>query len=91
MPIDAVLLLHLAYEARQYCTAGVLVDAASGLPWLARTLDWELPLLRELTIDVIFTRGATPVFRATTFAGYSGVLTAMRPGASVSTPSVAIY
>jgi hypothetical protein len=52
----------------------------SGHPWLARTLDWPMPMLRRMTIQVRFLRDRRVLYHATTFVGYTGVLTAMRPG-----------
>jgi hypothetical protein len=51
-----------------------------GHPWLARTLDWPMPMLRRMTIQVRFLRDRRVLYHATTFVGYTGVLTAMRPG-----------
>ena len=48
----------------------------------AGNLDFNLAgLLRNLTIEVDFQTKGQTVFTATTYAGYVGVLTGMRPGA----------
>lgn len=71
--------LSLQYEAYCACTA-VVVPVESGGVVLARTLDWELPLLKQLNIDVRVHRGGQLLYVATTWAGYIGILTAQRPG-----------
>lgn len=43
-------------------------------------MDWELPALQELTIEVDFVRGGHTVFTATTWPGYVGVLTGVKAG-----------
>jgi hypothetical protein len=74
-----LVLLHLSYESHSACTAA-LATADDGAVFLARTLDWDMPKLQELTIDVDFVRGGRIVYTATTWAGYIGVLTAQRAG-----------
>jgi len=51
-------------------------------PFHIRTMDWDMPALAALTIEVDFvhSNGALD-FKATTWPGYVGVLTGMRPGA----------
>jgi hypothetical protein len=48
------------------------------VPLHGRTMDWELDILRDLTIEVDFRRDNSTVFLATTWVGYIGVLTGMR-------------
>lgn len=71
------------------CTALVLHDD-NGTPVLARNLDWALPALDELVIHVEFVRGGAPVFVATTFAGYVGVLTGMNTATLPGAPGVGL-
>jgi len=59
------------------CTA--LAREESGVPWLARTLDWPLPGMGRHA-DVALMRGAAGEFFSVTWPGYVGVLTAMAPG-----------
>jgi len=49
-----------------------------------RTLDWEMDKLREVIIQVEYTRKGQVVARAVTYAGYIGILTGVRPGLSIS-------
>eukprot|EP00949_MAST-11_sp_MAST-11-sp1_P003083 g3083.t1 len=84
LPLGRVVLLQIAYEAFAACTS-IVVDGQDGHPLHMRTMDWEMPELQQLTIQVDFVSGGQTVFRATTWAGYVGVLTGMRPqGYSVS-------
>ena len=78
--VETVVLLHLSYEAEAACTS-VVGRLPDGRACLARTLDWHMPELKPLTLNVRFTRGGRLVYTATTWAGYVGVLTAQRPGA----------
>jgi hypothetical protein len=59
------------------CTT--LARDESGMPWLARTLDWPLPGMGRHA-DVAHMRGAAGDFFSVTWPGYVGVLTAMAPG-----------
>jgi hypothetical protein len=75
--IGKVILLQLAYEAFAACTS-VVANGAPGHPLHIRTMDWEMPALAPLTIEVEFQRGGWTVATATTWAGYVGVLTGVR-------------
>ncbi|KAJ8516886.1 hypothetical protein ONZ45_g5864 [Pleurotus djamor] len=44
-----------------------------------RGLDWEMEQLRPLTICVEYVRNGQVVARSVTYAGYTGVLTGVRP------------
>lgn len=68
---------QVAYEAFAACT-GVVVDGEAH-PLHIRTMDWDMPALAALTIEVDFVRAGAKVFTATTWAGYVGVLTGVRP------------
>lgn len=71
-----------SYEANAACTS-LVTNSSLGCPVLGRTLDWPMPYLQDVTIDVTFIRSHTsqsPLFRCTTFVGYIGVLTACKPG-----------
>lgn len=59
------------------CTA--VAREESGVPWLARTLDWPLPGMGR-HVDVAHMRGLSGDFFCVTWPGYVGVLTAMAPG-----------
>jgi hypothetical protein len=82
--IGKVILLQLAYEAFAACTSVVANGNGApgvGHPLHIRTMDWEMPQLAPLTVEVEFQRGGRVVATATTWAGYVGVLTGVRAGA----------
>tara|TARA_B100000795_G_scaffold269339_2_gene258439 strand:+ start:2953 stop:4056 length:1104 start_codon:yes stop_codon:yes gene_type:complete len=72
-----IIQLQLAYEAFAACTS-VVVNTPKG-PTHVRTMDWAMPILKKLTIQVDFKQNNKTVFTGTTWAGYIGILTGMRP------------
>ena len=61
-----------------FCTSFVAQDPAGNI-WHGRNMDWNLPTaLRELYIDVEFTRGGRTIFTATTVVGYVGIFNAVK-------------
>jgi hypothetical protein len=84
VPLGKVVLLQIAYEAFAACTS-IVVDGPNGYPLHIRTMDWDMPELQPLTIQVEFVSKGRVVYQATTWAGYVGVLTGIRnDGYSVS-------
>mmetsp|Transcript_18669 Transcript_18669/g.26015 ORF Transcript_18669/g.26015 Transcript_18669/m.26015 type:complete len:507 (-) Transcript_18669:154-1674(-) len=84
MQIDyrELMALNMSYELHAACTAilaSVRGDDGKEEICLARTLDWELSELQDITIDVTFTRQGRVLYHGTTWAGYVGMLTAVRP------------
>jgi len=79
-PLGEIVLLQLSYELFATCTS-ILKSDSNGNVLHCRTMDWDMPALKKLTIEVEFQRGGNPVFYGTTWAGYVGVLTGMRPSA----------
>lgn len=75
-----VVLMNLFYELNSACTSIVACNA-NGSVWHARNLDYTVPGLQALTVDVDFDKGGKTLYRGTTFVGYVGVLTGLRPGA----------
>eukprot|EP01083_Nonionella_stella_P073751 199624_1 len=78
LSFEEVVMLHLMYEAYSACTAIVACDQDKS-PWLARTMDWDMPELRALSIEVEVQRSGKTIYVGSTWAGYVGMLTAMRP------------
>lgn len=70
--------MQYLYEACACCTSIVVHDANTGLPLHIRTMDWNLNLLKPLTIELEVKRGGRTLFIATTWAGCVGVFTGMR-------------
>lgn len=93
IPVGTVAVLQLAYEVFAACTSIVVEvkgrelgldgdDAENELiPFHIRTVDGPLEKLSNMTCEVDFVRQGHVVFSATTWPGYVGVLTGVRPGA----------
>ena len=86
LPVGKIALMQIAYEVFAACTS-IVVNAPSNdgrsekVPFHIRTMDWDMEELKPLTIEVNFVRGGVTIFKGTTWAGYVGVLTGMRPDA----------
>eukprot|EP01087_Luapelamoeba_hula_P012980 TRINITY_DN3676_c0_g1_i1.p1 TRINITY_DN3676_c0_g1~~TRINITY_DN3676_c0_g1_i1.p1 ORF type:complete len:385 (+),score=27.58 TRINITY_DN3676_c0_g1_i1:450-1604(+) len=76
--VGELVMLQLVYEAAACCTS-IIVEDESGIPLHIRTMDWEMPYLKGLTVDLDFMRGGERVFSASSWAGYVGILTGVRP------------
>jgi len=90
VPVHLVVAYNTLLDLFSGCiSAGVRVqDAGEGRnkPSMVhlRGLDWDMEPLRELIINVEYVRGGNVVARAVTYAGYTGVLTGVREGLSIS-------
>ncbi|XP_053314987.1 acid ceramidase [Spea bombifrons] len=92
-PLGEILLFNIFYEVFTVCTS-VVAEDSSGKLYHARNLDfglflgWDVKnsswmiteLLRPLVVNVNFVRNNKTVFMSTSFAGYVGMLTGMKPG-----------
>jgi N-acylethanolamine-hydrolysing acid amidase len=78
MDLGRLVLLQHIYEASACCTS-VVLDSENG-PIHIRCMDWEMDILEPLTIEIDCRKGGQTVFMATTWAGFMGVFTGMRPG-----------
>jgi N-acylethanolamine-hydrolysing acid amidase len=76
--IGLLLGVQLAYELCACCTS-IIAQDSNGIPYHVRTMDWELPLLKDFTIEVDFMKNGKVLYTASTWAGYIGVLTGMKP------------
>ncbi|GMS96446.1 hypothetical protein PENTCL1PPCAC_18621 [Pristionchus entomophagus] len=93
IPVEQLSLLNLFYEISKACTSLVAVDP-NGKVIHARNQDfgflflwnieqhtWELTrTLKDIVIQCEFHRDGKLLFKAVTFAGHLGILTAVRPG-----------
>ncbi|XP_069833799.1 acid ceramidase isoform X2 [Dendropsophus ebraccatus] len=93
LPLGEVMLFNIFYEVFTVCTS-VVAEDPSGKLLHARNLDfglflgWDVKnnswmvteLLRPLVVNVNFQRNNKTVFLSTSFAGYVGMLTGMKPG-----------
>ena len=78
MDLGRLVLLQHIYEASACCTSIVL--EGDTCPIHIRTMDWGMNILKPLTIEIDCRRNDQTVFIATTWAGFLGVFTGMRPG-----------
>jgi hypothetical protein len=81
VPISKVILLQLCYECFSACTS-IIIDDKTKLknPIHIRTMDWDDTFLRKLTVNVKFVKNKKVVFEGTTWVGYTGILTGVKPG-----------
>eukprot|EP01119_Soliformovum_irregulare_P026110 TRINITY_DN9854_c0_g1_i1.p1 TRINITY_DN9854_c0_g1~~TRINITY_DN9854_c0_g1_i1.p1 ORF type:complete len:376 (+),score=56.64 TRINITY_DN9854_c0_g1_i1:178-1305(+) len=79
-PVGDLLIMQLSYELAATCTSIIAVDD-QGIPLHGRTMDWDLPILSKMTVELEFQRNSETIFYATSWAGYVGVLTGMRKDA----------
>jgi len=86
LDLGTLVMLQLTYEASTCCTSVIVPGTSNQIPLHIRTMDWGgMDFLRSLTIEVEFQRGGKTEYVITTWAGYVGALTGMRPnGFSVS-------
>lgn len=77
IPLGKLVLLQLYYELNAHCTS-IITRSDRGL-CLTRTMDWDLELLKDLTVIVDFKYNSQIIFTATTWVGYVGVFTGMKP------------
>lgn len=90
MPIHLAVAYNTLLDLFSGCmSAGVRVtDAGDGRNKLGmvhlRGLDWDMEPLRELIIRVEYVKEGVVIARAVTYAGYTGVLTGVREGLSIS-------
>lgn len=92
--LGEVALYNLFYEVFTFCTS-IVAQSESGDIFHGRSLDFGLFLgwdwqnhtwigtriLRTLTAELTFQRKGQTVFKSTSFVGYIGVLTALKPNA----------
>lgn len=77
VPVSRVILMQLMYELSTCCTSSIINTRQD--PILVRTMDWNLTSLDPLTINLNVKKGGRIIYQATTWVGYVGILTAVRP------------
>jgi len=77
--LGQIVAVNLVYELTAFCTSIVAQDTNATILH-ARNLDYDIPGLRALTIQVDFQSQNMTVYQGTTWAGYVGLLTGMKPG-----------
>jgi hypothetical protein len=76
-----VLGMQLIYETHACSTSVVVAPNEHQAPVHMRTMDWDIPELKRMTIQVNFTFGGQIRASVVTWAGFIGVLTGMVPHA----------
>lgn len=80
LSLGELTLMQFGYEAASCCTSVAVSDENNGgKPVHIRTMDWGIEALGPLTCEVEFQRAGVTQFFTTTWPGYVGVLTGMRP------------
>jgi hypothetical protein len=74
MPLGDVMLMQLVYELCAGCTSIIWRDSQNQHS-LSRNMDWDLPFLKQLTIQLKVVRGDRPICSVATWVGYVGFLT----------------
>ncbi|XP_068598861.1 N-acylethanolamine-hydrolyzing acid amidase-like [Brachionichthys hirsutus] len=76
--VSDIIILNFAYEISAFCTSIVAQDV-NGHLYHGRNLDYPHPVLRNLTIDVVFLKNGKVAYRGTSFAAYVGLWTGQSP------------
>ena len=83
--IDEVIFYNVLYEITAYCGKGskactsIVATLSNGQIIHGRNLDYDVPDLNRITVVLDFQKGGETLYMGTTFAGYFGLLTAMKP------------
>jgi len=88
-------LMNLGYEASDACTS-IVAETVDGKIFHARNMDfWDgmgfTNTLKNMTIQAEFQKSGKTLFYATTFAGYVGVLSGMKPSGFSVTVDTRFY
>lgn len=95
IPLEKLMIMQLLYEATAACSCVITsVKNATGTDTkdtgnnaatnvgekvMMRTMDWDMPILKEITIELEFCMGDKVLFVAPTWIGCVGVFTAYLP------------
>jgi len=77
--LGQILIVNLVYELTAFCTS-IIAQQPNDTILHGRNLDYNIPGLRALTIQVDFQSQNQTVYKGVTWAGYVGLLTGMKPG-----------
>lgn len=72
IPFDKLLIMQLMYEMSAACTTCVSNDKV-----MYRTMDWPMLFLKDITVELEFTKHNKSIFKATSWVGYVGIFTGM--------------
>ncbi|MES1910342.1 MAG: hypothetical protein MHM6MM_002951 [Cercozoa sp. M6MM] len=80
IPLGKLTALQLVYEASAACTSVMAPLNARGDSLLhIRSMDWEMDFLRDVTLELDVRKAGRTLFIATSWAGYVGILTGVKP------------
>merc|ERR1712002_230855 len=93
MPLGEIVLYNIFYEVFTFCTS-IVAEDSKGTIYHARNLDFGLFLgwnasshmwtisdaLRPMVINLNYMKNGTVLYKAVGFAGFTGMLTAVKPG-----------
>ena len=74
---EKLLLMQLLYEASAACTC--IITKVNGKHVMVRTMDWDMPILKDITIELEFVKNGKTLFIAPTWVGCVGVFTVHIP------------
>lgn len=80
--MSKLILMQICYEMFAACTS--IVIKGNKYNYHFRTMDWEMDFLKNLTINAEFIKGGKTLFKATTWAGYVGIATAVNNDYSIA-------
>ncbi|GAM18872.1 hypothetical protein SAMD00019534_020470 [Acytostelium subglobosum LB1] len=78
VPVGALVFMQLIYEVSTCCTTAMSRDQDGNIV-MSRTMDWDMLLLKDITIEADFHVGGRSIGVYTTWIGYVGVLTGISP------------
>lgn len=85
---ENILSFNYGYDFLAYCTSTTTrLNSIDETPYHLRNMDWDKVIadcLCELTINVSFQRKSRTIYKATTWVGMIGLLTAMSPNFGIS-------
>jgi hypothetical protein len=79
LPVEKVILAQYGYEFFTACTSVIVSDDENQSPIHLRTMDWDDNTLRPLTIRLDVIEDDKLVASATTWAGFIGFMTIVKP------------
>lgn len=76
--LNRLVLMQLCYECFSACTS--LIVPVNGKPTHFRTMDWALPQLKALTIELEVRKNDKELYSAITWVGCVGIFTGLKKG-----------
>lgn len=76
--INKLILGQLVYESCACCTSVIFKFKGNNLHF--RTMDWDMDILKKVTVNLVFKKNNQVLFGATSWVGYVGIMTGMMSG-----------